>query len=64
MRRGETILQAATRKLTDETGLSAELKVVGVEHRIDKAEDGKLLDDKYLFIIRGTNPQGVTLPIY
>lgn len=58
VRRGETILQAATRKLTDETGLSAELKVVGVEHRIDKAEDGKLLDDKYLFIIRGTNPQG------
>ena len=58
IRVGESVLAASKRKLRDETGLEADLRIIGVEHRIDKSDDGKLLDDKYLFIVEGTHPRG------
>lgn len=58
VRRGESVIKAATRKLKDETGLTADLKVIGVEHRIDKTKSSRLLEDKYLFIVEGINPSG------
>lgn len=58
IRRGETIVQAAERKLVEETGLTATWKISGVEHRIDKSADGILYDDKYLFTLDGVNPKG------
>ncbi len=60
IRWGETIVQTAGRELMEETGLTADLRVVGLyhEHAI-QAESGELLEDKIFHIVHCTNPQGV-----
>lgn len=58
VKRGETIIEAAARKLLEETGLEARWRIIGVEHRIDHDPTGKLYDDKYLFTVKGTLPRG------
>jgi hypothetical protein len=42
----------------EETGLSATIRVVGTHHKIDYDEHGSILEDKYLILVHGTNPQG------
>lgn len=55
---GETTIETARRELKEETGLSAELKFVGIEHKMDYSEKNELLEDKYFFIFKGEKPKG------
>ena len=58
IRWGETMLEAAARELMEETNLTATLRVVGTHHKLDYDENGEMLEDKYLILVHGTNPQG------
>jgi 8-oxo-dGTP pyrophosphatase MutT (NUDIX family) len=58
IRWGETMLEAAARELMEETGLTARLKVIGIHHKLDYDENSEILEDKYLILVHGTNPQG------
>jgi ADP-ribose pyrophosphatase YjhB (NUDIX family)/predicted transcriptional regulator len=62
VRRGETIIDAAARKLLEETKLTADWSIKGVEHRIDRDASGRLYDDKYLFTVVGRHPRGELSP--
>lgn len=61
MRWGETILEAAARELHEETGLTADLRMIGTHHKLDYDENGELLEDKILFLVHGVNPRGTLL---
>lgn len=61
IRWGETMEQAGARELREETGLTADLRVVGVYHKLDYDTEGNLLEDKYMCLIHGTNPRGELL---
>jgi len=58
IRWGETIYEAASRELEEETGLKAKLELAGIEHKIDYSKDDKLLEDKYFYILKGTKLSG------
>ena len=58
VRWGETVLETAGRELAEETGLSAKLEVTGVEHKMDYDQAGKLLEDKFFFLIKAVKPIG------
>jgi 8-oxo-dGTP pyrophosphatase MutT (NUDIX family) len=48
---GESVLTAAARELSEETGLTAQLRLCGVKHKMD-TQQGKLLEDKFFFVVR------------
>ncbi len=58
VRWGESVFETAARELKEETGLSATLKLVGIEHKMDYSEKEELLEDKYFFTFKGTTTDG------
>ena len=58
---GETVYGAAKRELKEETALEAKLVLAGIEHKIDYSDKGKLLEDKYFYVVKGTNHSGQLL---
>jgi len=55
---GETVEEAAIRELDEETGLSADLKLLAVKHKMDYTPEGKILEDKYFFAFLAEHPKG------
>lgn len=55
---GETAFETAARELKEETGLTANLMFAGVEHKTDYSQDNEILEDKFFFIFKGTDPVG------
>lgn len=58
IRWGETLEQAATRELHEETGLTAQFRYAGLYHKMDFQHDGVFLEDKYFIVMYGSNPSG------
>lgn len=59
---GEDILEAAKRNMLVETGLECDMKVNGIVHFKDDYL-GRIVQDKFFFLIHATNPKGDLLPV-
>jgi len=58
IRWGEKVLAAARRELKEETSLGGSFCWKGVWHKTDRDGSGKLLEDKYFFVVQVTQPKG------
>ena len=58
VRWGESIFKTAERELKEETGLKASFTLAGIKHKTDFDKNGILLEDKFFFVIKGTNVSG------
>ena len=59
IRWGEKLFQAAARELKEETGLTANLELAAIEHKMDYNQDNEfILEDKFFFVIRATDTRG------
>lgn len=58
VRWGETIEESAAREFFEEAGLSADLTLTSVWHKMDYNTDGNLLEDKVFLRFRADNCQG------
>lgn len=55
---GETVLETAKRELKEESGFDGDLKLSGIEHKIDYSQNNELLEDKFFYIFEATNLKG------
>lgn len=65
VRWGETLVETAARELMEETGLTADCKVVGLYHEhtyLEESEDA--IEDKLFFVTHCTNSQGKLIEKY
>lgn len=61
---GETVLETAARELEEETGLTGDVTLRFIKHKMDYDKEGKLLEDKYFFECRVDNVKGVLLETF
>jgi ADP-ribose pyrophosphatase YjhB (NUDIX family) len=59
---GESVEDAANRKLKEETGVEAECKFIGVVRKIRTSTKEELFEDTLYHVCLGTNPKGTLLP--
>ncbi len=58
---GESILEAAARELSEETSMQGNPELVIVRHyRVYAQDDNRLLEDKFMFLCKMTEPEGDT----
>ncbi|MCA9392304.1 NUDIX domain-containing protein [candidate division WWE3 bacterium] len=55
---GETVVEASRRELLEETNLTADFTVMGVHHKMDCDTQGKLLEDKFFYVVKAENCRG------
>jgi len=58
VRWGETLEEAASRELEEETGITADFRFAGLYHKMDYEKTGDFLEDKYFMVMYGINPKG------
>jgi len=59
IRWGETITETALRESIEETGLSADFKVMSIYHEhVKHADSDEIIEDKIFFVVKGTNITG------
>lgn len=56
---GETPIECARREFLEETGLTGDFTLKSIEHYLHIHADGRLLEDKYFWVFRIDNTQGV-----
>lgn len=59
---GEKAEEAASRKLLEETGLSASFKLLGINRKIRKNNDGEVLEDTFYHVYMAKDPKGKLQP--
>lgn len=58
VRWGESLEEAASRELLEETGLTATFRYAGLYHKMDYEKSGVFLEDKYFLVMYGIEPKG------
>lgn len=56
--KGEMVVDAAKRKLTEETGLDVEFQFLGVHRKIKRNTEGELLEDVLYHVCHAKDPLG------